>query len=99
MPTWVRYWLIIIGVILVIAVVGEVVGGNRATRATAGHPNCAEIDPRHWRITPGCRWEDLSLEQRIEIMNKRQQNINRCLNQGKMPQVSLAEEDPTVYCF
>lgn len=99
MPTWVRYWLIIIGVILVITVVGEVVGGNRATRATAGHPNCAEIDPGHWRFTPGCRWEDLSLEQRIEIINKRQQNIDRCLSQGKTPQMARGKENPNVYCF
>ena len=99
MPNWVRQWLIIIGVTIAVGVTVMFLGNAIDTVSGGGHPNCAEIDPRHWRITPGCRWEDLSLEQRIEIINKRQQNIDRCLSQGKTPQMARGKENPWVYCF
>ena len=99
MPSWVRQWLIIIGVTIAVGVTVMFLGNAIDTVSGGGQPNCDEVAVDFWKFTPGCRWEDLSLEQRIEIINKRQQNINRCLSQGKTPQMSGSKENPWVYCY
>jgi len=100
MPSWVRQWLIIIGVTIAVGVTVMFLGSIvDSVLGAHGRPDCYYLTYGQRAITPGCRWEDLSLEQRIEIINKRQQNINRCLSQGKTPQMSGSEENPWVYCY